>query len=67
MQGVWVYSRRGIASRFLSACKIPSSEFELITEVKTGLRTYFLNFTNRCSLEIMFKPDLPESGIDGEH
>ena len=33
---------------------------------KTGLRTYFLTFTNGCSLEIMFKLDLPESGIEGE-
>jgi len=34
---------------------------------KTGLRTYFLTFTNDNRLEIMFKPDLPESGTNGEH
>ena len=33
----------------------------------TGLRTYFLTFTNGSRLEIMFKLDLPERGIDGEH
>ena len=34
---------------------------------KTGLRSYFLTFTNGSRLEIMHKPNLPESGIDGEH
>ena len=34
---------------------------------KTGLQTYFLTFDNGGRLEIMQKPDLPETGIDGEH
>jgi len=34
---------------------------------KTGLKTYFLTFENDCRLEIMQKPNLPETGIDGKH
>ncbi|MCL2053289.1 MAG: VOC family protein [Oscillospiraceae bacterium] len=34
---------------------------------KTGLKTYFLTFNGEPRLEIMQKPNLPETGIEGEH